>query len=98
MSTTTAEVTVYTRAGCVACMATFRALTKADIGYEAIDVTTNRPLEDELRALGALRMPVVVLADGTWWDGYRDQQIRDLRDRLTHPGTTTPASTSRRTS
>lgn len=85
MSTTTAQVTVYTRVGCVACMATFRALTKAGITYEPIDVTNNTTLEDELRDLGALRMPVVKLPDGTWWDGFRDDQIRDLAQRLAQP-------------
>ncbi|MBB2925565.1 glutaredoxin family protein [Cellulomonas cellasea] len=78
---TTAKVTVYTRKGCVACMATFRALTKAGISYEAIDTTCNQTLEDELRAAGALQMPVVVTPIGRW-DGFRDDRIRDLRDHL----------------
>ncbi|WP_258723247.1 glutaredoxin family protein [Cellulomonas sp. NS3] len=81
MGTTTAQVTVYTRKGCVACMGTFRALTKAGIDYEAIDTTCNQTLEDELRAIGALQMPVVVTPIGTW-DGFRDDRIRDLRDHL----------------
>lgn len=78
----TAKVTVYTRKGCVACMATFRALTKAGIEYEPIDTTYNQTLEDELRAAGAMQMPVVVTPIGTW-DGFRDDRIRDLRDHLT---------------
>jgi glutaredoxin-like protein NrdH len=78
---TTAKVTVYTRKGCVACMGTFRALTKAGIDYEAIDTTCNPALEDELRARGALQMPVVVSPIGTW-DGFRDDRIRDLREHL----------------
>ncbi|MBB2921301.1 glutaredoxin family protein [Cellulomonas cellasea] len=81
METTTAKVTVYTRKGCGACMATFRALTKAGISYEAIDTTCNKTLEDELRASGALQMPVVVTPIGRW-DGFRDDRIRDLRDHL----------------
>ena len=82
MDTTATAVTVYTRTGCVMCGATFRALAKAGIEYQAIDTTGNTDLEKELRASGALQMPVVVSPIGTW-DGYRDDRIRDLRDHLT---------------
>ncbi|MGW6132342.1 glutaredoxin family protein [Cellulomonas sp. NPDC055163] len=81
MGTTTAQVTVYTRTGCQACRFTFRALDKAGIRYEVVDTTGNTELEDELRARGAMQMPVVVTPIGTW-DGYRDKHIKALVEHL----------------
>lgn len=71
----TANVTVYTREGCVQCNATTRDLDKAGIEYALIDVTHDEPAADALRAEGHQQLPVVVTENETW-TGYRPDKIK----------------------
>ena len=47
-------ITVYTKPSCVQCTATFRALDKAGISYEKIDVTQNADAREYVMSLGYL--------------------------------------------
>jgi glutaredoxin len=47
-------ITVYTKPACVQCNATFRALDKAGISYEKIDVTQNAEAREYVMSLGYL--------------------------------------------
>jgi glutaredoxin len=47
-------ITVYTKPACVQCTAAFRALDKAGISYETIDVTQNADAREFVISLGYL--------------------------------------------
>ncbi|MCV7008686.1 hypothetical protein H7J52_23245 [Mycobacterium gordonae] len=47
-------LTVYTKPACVQCTATFRALDKAGVHYQTIDITTDAEARDYVIALGYL--------------------------------------------
>jgi glutaredoxin-like protein NrdH len=70
-------ITVYTKPGCVQCRATERALQRAGLDYEAIDVTADADARDFVLSLGYLQVPVVLAAD-RHWSGYRPDHITDL--------------------
>lgn len=72
-------ITVYSRPGCVQCNATSRALDKANLQYEVVDVTEDTDARDYVMSLGHLRAPVVV-ADDRHWSGYRPDQIKALAE------------------
>ena len=70
-------LTVYTKPACVQCTATFRALDKAGVQYQTIDITVDAEARDYVMALGYLQAPVVVAAD-THWGGFRPDRIKAL--------------------
>lgn len=74
-----AAVTVYSKPRCVQCEATKRALTKAGINYDEVDLTTNPDLiawiTDEL---GYAQAPVVVVDDDNHWCGFRPDKIAGI--------------------
>nr|WP_312638958.1 glutaredoxin domain-containing protein [Rhodococcus qingshengii] len=48
-------ITVYTKPACVQCNATYRALDKAGIEYDVIDITDNAQARDYVMSLGYQR-------------------------------------------
>ena len=54
------SITVYTKPQCVQCGATIKALDKAGISYELVDITADAAARDYVMALGHLQAPVVV--------------------------------------
>lgn len=78
MNTTT--VTVYTKPSCVQCTATKRALTKAGIAFDLVDITTDETARNYVISLGHLQAPVVV-TDDDHWSGFRPEQIKTLATR-----------------
>lgn len=68
-------VTVYTKPGCVQCTATFRALDKAGVAFEAVDLSEDPAALDFVMALGYLQAPVVIVGDDHW-GGYRPERLR----------------------
>ena len=72
-----ASITVYTKPGCVQCNATFRALDKAELSYQIIDISTDQEALEQLRGMGYMQAPVVVTAD-THWSGFRPDKISEL--------------------
>jgi glutaredoxin-like protein NrdH len=74
------SITVYSKPSCVQCTATYRALDKAGLQYEVVDITEDADARDYVMSLGHLQAPVVV-ADGQHWSGYRPDQIKAVADR-----------------
>lgn len=70
-------ITVFTKPACVQCVATYRALDKAGLEYEVVDVTEDEVALDSIKALGYLNAPVV-FADGDHWGGFRPERIKAL--------------------
>ena len=70
-------ITVYTKPQCVQCGATIRALDKAGVDYELVDITTDTDARDYVMALGYLQAPVVV-AGTDHWAGFRPDRIKNL--------------------
>ena len=70
-------ITVYTKPACVQCNATYRALDKAGIEYDVIDITENAQARDYVMSLGYLQAPVVVAGENHW-SGFRPDEIYKL--------------------
>ncbi len=52
------KVTVYTKPACVQCNATYKALDKAGVAYDVIDISVDPPeARDYVMALGYLQAP-----------------------------------------
>ena len=71
------SITVYTKPACVQCNATYRALDKARLDYEIVDISENPEARDYVMALGYLQAPVVVAGE-EHWSGFRPDRIKDL--------------------
>ncbi|MER5838176.1 glutaredoxin-like protein NrdH [Rhodococcus qingshengii] len=70
-------ITVYTKPACVQCNATYRALDKAGIEYDVIDITEDAQARDYVMSLGYLQAPVVVAGENHW-SGFRPDEISKL--------------------
>ena len=71
------SITVYTKPACVQCTATKKALDRAGIDYELVDISLDNDARDYVMALGHLQAPVVVV-DEEHWSGFRPDRIRGL--------------------
>lgn len=71
------SITVYSKPACVQCTATKKALDKAGLEYELIDISMDDESRDYVMSLGYLSAPVVVV-DGDHWCGYRPDRIKSL--------------------
>ena len=76
----TSTITVYSKPSCVQCNATYRALDKAGLQYEVVDITEDETAREYAMSLGHLQAPVVVAGD-QHWSGYRPDQIKAIADR-----------------
>lgn len=75
------EITIYTKRNCPACEATKKAMDRAGLGYEVIDITDNAARQQALRERGFRSMPVVEVADSEdyrSWEGFRPDLIKQL--------------------
>lgn len=70
-------ITVYTKPACVQCNATKKALDKAGLEYELVDISFDDEARDYVMALGHLQAPVVVAGEDHW-SGFRPDRIRSL--------------------
>ena len=75
-------ITVYSKPNCVQCTATYRALDKAGVEYTVIDISQDADARDYVMSLGYLQAPVVVLADGHHWSGFKDREIKAAVDKM----------------
>jgi glutaredoxin-like protein NrdH len=78
---TATTITVYTKPACVQCNATYRALDKAGLDYEIVDITTNNDARDYVMSLGHLQAPVVVAGEQNW-AGFRPDRIKALLTQI----------------
>lgn len=72
------DITVYSKPQCVQCEATKRALSKAGVSYDVVDVTKDAEALATVRALGYMQAPVVVTPN-EHWSGFRPDRIKKLR-------------------
>lgn len=71
------SITMYTKPACVQCTATAKALDKAGITYETVDISRDSDARDYVMALGYLSAPVVV-AGSEHWSGFRPDRVKAL--------------------
>ncbi|MBM7366903.1 glutaredoxin-like protein NrdH [Gordonia hydrophobica] len=70
-------ITVYTKPACVQCNMTYKALDKAGLEYDVVDISQDDEARDYVMALGYLQAPVVVVGDDHW-SGFRPERIKSL--------------------
>ena len=71
-------ITVYTKPATVQCNATVKALDKAGISYQKIDVNEDPEARDYVLNLGYLALPVVYVSFTVHWAGFRPDREADL--------------------
>ncbi len=71
------SITLYTKPACVQCKATEKALDRAGLSYETVDISLDDEARDYVLALGYLQAPVVE-ANGEHWSGFRPERISGL--------------------
>ncbi|MFV8161351.1 glutaredoxin-like protein NrdH [Mycobacterium sp. 134] len=79
-------ITVYTKPACVQCNATYKALDKAGISYEKVDISVDDEAREYVLGLGYLQAPVVVAGE-EHWSGFRPDRIK----AITNQGMAVPA-------
>ncbi|SPT55021.1 Glutaredoxin-like protein nrdH [Actinomyces bovis] len=68
-------ITVYSKPNCVQCSATYRALDKAGLSYETVDISMDAEALEQVKSLGYAQAPVV-MAGGDHWSGFRPDKIK----------------------
>lgn len=71
------SVKVYSKPGCPPCDSTKRALTRAGIPFDIIDLAQTPEAFDEIASLGYRQAPVVV-ANDAHWAGFQPSKIDAL--------------------
>lgn len=71
------DITVYSKPLCVQCDATTRALTKAGVAYDLVDITEDAAAREHIMRLGYLQAPVVIAGE-EHWSGFRPDKIKAL--------------------
>ncbi len=75
-------ITVYTKPACVQCNATKKALDRAGLHYELVDISIDQAAREYVMNLGYLQAPVIE-AGGEHWSGFRPDRISGLATRAT---------------
>lgn len=70
-------VTVYSKPACVQCNATYRAMDKAGITYDVVDISQDAEALERTRNLGYMQAPVVV-TDDDHWSGFQPDKIAQI--------------------
>ena len=70
-------ITVYTKPSCVQCDATKRHLTKLNLEFNSVDITTDERAYSMVLDMGFQSAPVVVTEDDAW-AGYQPEKIDKL--------------------
>lgn len=71
------SITLYTKPACVQCNATKKALDRAGLDYEMVDISQDDEARNYVMALGYLQAPVVQVND-EHWSGFRPERIQSL--------------------
>lgn len=70
-------ITVYSKPNCVQCNATYRALDKAGLDYNTVDISLDAEALEQVKSLGYAQAPVV-MAGADHWSGFRPDKIKAL--------------------
>ena len=68
-------ITIYSKPNCVQCTATYRAMDKAGLSYETIDISLDAQALEQVKSLGYAQAPVVVAGEDHW-SGFRPDRIK----------------------
>jgi glutaredoxin-like protein NrdH len=72
------NVTVYTKPDCPPCNATKKYLTRDNVAFTEVDITTDEDAYKLVKSLGYSYTPVVVSGD-IHWSGFRPDKIASLK-------------------
>ncbi len=75
------SIIIYSKPACVQCTATYRALDRAGLDYDVIDLSADERALADVLALGHQQAPVVVAGD-EHWSGFRPDRIKALAGRV----------------
>ena len=75
------SIIIYSKPACVQCTATYRALDRAGLDYDVIDLSADEQALADVLALGHQQAPVVVAGD-EHWSGFRPDRIKALAGRV----------------
>lgn len=70
-------ITVYSKPSCVQCDATKRALNKASIPFDVVDITEDDDALEHVKSMGYAQAPVVV-TEQDHWSGFRPDKVKAL--------------------
>ena len=70
-------ITIYSKPNCVQCTATYRAMDKAGLSYETVDISLDAQALEQVKSLGYAQAPVVVAGEDHW-SGFRPGKIKTL--------------------
>ena len=68
---------MYSKPLCVQCDATKRALNKAGVAYDVVDITEDAEALAKVKSLGYVQAPVVITAPDQW-SGFRPATLTTL--------------------
>lgn len=68
---------MYSKPLCVQCDATKRALNKAGVSYDVVDITEDADALAKVKSLGYVQAPVVIAGEDHW-SGFRPDKIKAL--------------------
>ncbi len=74
-------ITVYSKPSCVQCTATYRALDRAGLAYDVVDLSADDRALAQVMDLGYQQAPVV-FADDEHWAGFRPDRIKATAARV----------------
>lgn len=66
---------MYSKPLCVQCDATKRALNKAGVAYDVVDITEDADALARVKSLGYVQAPVVITGEDHW-SGFRPDKIK----------------------
>lgn len=66
---------MYSKPLCVQCDATKRALNKAGVAYDVVDVTEDADALARIKSMGYAQAPVVI-TEQDHWSGFRPDKIK----------------------
>ena len=74
------SITIYTLPSCVQCDSTKRYLSRNNVEFQTVDLSTDERAMNMVKALGYISAPVVVSGD-EHWSGFRIDRLNGLVER-----------------
>lgn len=71
------SVVVYSTPKCGQCSMTYKALERAKVEFEVVDLSLDADMMEKLRGMGFKQVPVV-MAGEEMWHGFRPDKISAL--------------------
>lgn len=71
-------ITIFSRSGCMQCMATERYAASQGIPFVKENIEENPSARQILADQGFSQLPVVKTDAGEWWSGYRPDKLSHL--------------------